>query len=75
MGPTKAQQRWRDSFPVNAAIFDVAAEMTPEEIAAALRVSVQTVYSWRRTKAVRAPKSALALLCHEIGAPSHPLSR
>jgi hypothetical protein len=33
------------------------------------------VNSWQRTIPTRAPKMALALLCHELGLPLHPLAR
>lgn len=77
---TKAQRRWRENYPVNAAIFDEAGkayapEVVVERIARMCRVSTETVYSWRRTKPTRAPKAALALLCYELGQPIHPLAR
>lgn len=69
--------RWREEFPVNAAIFKIAAdrEIGYRTLAEMLQVSLETVLSWRRTKTVRAPKMALALLCQELKLKPHALLR
>lgn len=65
----------RREFPVNAAMRKIIEkhQLRVHEVARILHVSIPTVYSWFRSKPTRAPKMALALLCHELGLPQHNL--
>lgn len=69
--------KWRERYPINAAILDLAVRhgLTAGAVAEIVQASEQTVYSWRRSKPTRAPKMALALLGKELGQPTHPLLR
>jgi hypothetical protein len=73
----KRTASWRAKFPINAAIRDIAHDkgLSWIEVAEILRSERDTVNSWQRTIPTRAPKMALALLCHELGLPLHPLAR
>lgn len=73
----KRSATWRAKHPVNAAIRDIAADrgLNWVEVSTLVRSDYQTVISWQRTTPSRAPKMALALLCHELKLPLHPLAR
>ena len=76
VAPTKPNSAARQrALAVNEAIRDIANkhELTARDIAESLHVSTPTVFSWFRSQPTRAPKMALALLCHNLGIKSHPL--
>jgi len=65
------------SYPVNAAIFAIAAEhdLSYLDLADLLYSSWARVASWGREKPNTAPLSALALLCYQLGLREHALLR